>query len=173
LIVLAIFGTVISAIVLLRNQTQQGKVLVTTPQSNFLTSSHNDDSTTTEITSMFLSCVEFRYTLFTLDTCFMTFKYPSERYPTGLNPSSMVTGDFNTDSIVDIVVTNYDSDTLSVMLGNGDGTFQTAHILSTGNGSCPKEVKIADFNNDAMLDLGTWLFRRVIKAFFVIFFEML
>ena len=87
----------------------------------------------------------------------MTFKYPSESYPTGLNPAALVTGDFNKDSMIDIVVANCDSDTLSVMLGNGDGTFQTAHILSTGNQSCPEEVKTADFNNDTMLDLSMYL----------------
>ena len=90
----------------------------------------------------------------------MTFNYPSQSYPTGLNPTTMLTGDFNRDSIIDIVVANSDSDTLSVMLGNGDGTFQTAHILSTGSGSGPKEVKMADFNNDTILDLSMCLCRR-------------
>jgi hypothetical protein len=54
-------------------------------------------------------------------------------------------------------VTNYDSDTLSVILGNGDGTFQTQQIYSTGNGSGPKEITAGYFNNDTLLDLGKYL----------------
>lgn len=66
----------------------------------------------------------------------------------------MITGDFNKDSIIDLVVINSNSDSLSVLLGNGDGTFVAARILLTGNGSRPKEVKTADFNNDTLLDLS-------------------
>jgi len=84
----------------------------------------------------------------------MTLKYQSQTYPTGLRPVSMVTGDFNHDSIVDLAVINADSDTLSVMLGNNDGTFQTQQIFPTGNGSSPREIAMGDFNNDTFLDLG-------------------
>ena len=84
----------------------------------------------------------------------MTLKYQAQTYPTGRSPVSMVTGDFNHDSIVDLAVINADSDTLSVMLGNNDGTFQTQRIYSTGNGSSPREIAMGDFNNDNFLDLG-------------------
>ena len=84
----------------------------------------------------------------------MTLKNQSQTYPTGRSPVSMVIGDFNHDSIVDLAVINTDSDTLSVMLGNNDGTFQTQRIYSTGNGSSPREIATGDFNNDNFLDLG-------------------
>jgi hypothetical protein len=84
----------------------------------------------------------------------MTLKYQSQTYPTGLSPISMVTGDFNHDSVVDLAVINADSDTLSVMLGNNNGTFQTQLIYPTGNGSSPREIATGDFNNDTFVDLG-------------------
>ena len=87
----------------------------------------------------------------------MNLKPRSQTYSTGLSPMSIITGDFNQDSILDLVVTNYDSHTLSVMLGNGDGTFQTQQIYSTGNGSGPKEITSGYFNNDTLLDLGKCL----------------
>ncbi len=87
----------------------------------------------------------------------MTLKHQSQTYPTGLSPTSVITGDFNQDSIVDLAVTNYDSDTLSVILGNADGTFQTQQIYSTGNGSGPREITAGYFNNDTLLDLGKCL----------------
>jgi hypothetical protein len=88
----------------------------------------------------------------------MNLKHQSQTYPTGgLNPMSVITGDFNQDSIVDLAVTNYDSHTLSIMLGNGNGAFQTQQIYSTGNGSGPTEITAGYFNNDTLLDLGKCL----------------
>ncbi len=97
------------------------------------------------------------WSLFRLDECYMTLKYQSQTYPTGLSPMSVITGDFNQDSIVDLAVTNNDSHTLSIMLGNGDGTFQTQQNYSTGNGSGPQEITVGYFNNDNLLDLGKCL----------------
>jgi len=87
----------------------------------------------------------------------MTLKYQSQTYPTGLSPASVNIGDFNQDSILDLVVTNNGSHTLSLMLGNGNGTFQTQQFYSTGNGSGPGEITTGYFNNDSLLDLGKCL----------------
>jgi hypothetical protein len=86
----------------------------------------------------------------------MTLKYQSETYPTGLGPVSVIADYFNQDSIVDLAVTNYDSHSLSVFLGNGDGTFQPQQVYSTGNGSSPREITTGDFDNDTFLDLGKY-----------------
>src|SRR5262249_51232603 len=48
-----------------------------------------------------------------------TFQGPVS-YPVGSKPVSVEVGDFNGDGILDLVVT---ADTVSVLLGNGDGTF--------------------------------------------------
>jgi hypothetical protein len=84
----------------------------------------------------------------------MTLKPEDQIYPTGRHPVSLTIGDFNRDLFFDLVITNYEDDTFSVMLGNGDGTFQIQQIYFTGNGSHPYGVVAADLNNDKLLDLG-------------------
>jgi hypothetical protein len=60
-------------------------------------------------------------------------------------------GDFNGDGKQDLVVANDASNTLSVLLGNGDGTFQAKVDYPTGN--TPWPVASGDFNGDGKLDL--------------------
>lgn len=45
-------------------------------------------------------------------------------YPAGSGPDSEVVGDFNGDGKRDLAVANHNSGTVSILLGNGDGTFQ-------------------------------------------------
>jgi uncharacterized repeat protein (TIGR01451 family) len=64
--------------------------------------------------------------------------------------SAAVVGDFNGDGKPDVVVSNSNSG-LYVLLGNGDGSFQTAVLAS----SAPYNfVTAADFNRDGILDLA-------------------
>src|SRR5437870_8711282 len=51
---------------------------------------------------------------------------PVSSYPVEGNPQAVETGDFNTDSIPDLVAVNNSSSSVSVLLGNGDGTFGSA-----------------------------------------------
>ena len=44
-------------------------------------------------------------------------------------------GDFNGDGKPDLAVANLDSDTVTILLGNGDGTFKAAASPETGIGS--------------------------------------
>ena len=55
-------------------------------------------------------------------------------YSTGDNslPISVAVDDFNNDSRLDIVVANYGTDSVGVLLGYGDGTFSIIKIYSTG-----------------------------------------
>src|SRR5207302_1234578 len=48
-------------------------------------------------------------------------------------------------------VANNESDTVSVLLGNGDGTFQVAQNYAVGH--FPSSVAVGDFNGDGHLDL--------------------
>jgi hypothetical protein len=73
-------------------------------------------------------------------------------YATGANPRSVAVGDFNGDGIADLAVTNQGSNTVSILLGNGDGTFQAAQSYAAG--SDPTFVVVGDFNRDGILDLA-------------------
>ena len=73
-----------------------------------------------------------------------------EIYDVGVNPSSIALGDFNGDSNLDVVVTNQGSNTISLLFGNGDGTFKCQTTLSVGKS--PASVAIGDLNGDAFPD---------------------
>ncbi len=79
-------------------------------------------------------------------------------YPVGSYPIAVRTGDFNGDGIPDLVVTNagaggFGDDTVSVLLGNGDGSFQTGPTYVVG--SHPFSVVVGDFNGDGIPDIAT------------------
>jgi len=86
-----------------------------------------------------------------------TFQTPVS-YNSGTNgASSVAIGDLNGDSKPDVVVTSYCignpcTGGVGVLLGNGDGTFQTGITYSSG-GNKPQSVAIEDVNGDAKLDL--------------------
>jgi len=61
-------------------------------------------------------------------------------------------GDFNGDGKADLAVANFVSGNVSVLLGRGDGTFQTAVNFGIGSGS--QSVAVGDFNGDDRLDLA-------------------
>src|SRR5690348_11293267 len=70
----------------------------------------------------------------------------------GTSPLSVATGDFNGDGKIDVAVANSAGNNVSVLLGNGDGTFQTA--VNYNVGATPFGVVTGDFNSDGDLDLA-------------------
>lgn len=72
--------------------------------------------------------------------------------PAGSQPSSVALADFNSDGKLDIVIANSGNNTVSVLLGNGDGTFQAPIPSSAGNK--PSSVAVGDFNGDGKPDLA-------------------
>jgi FG-GAP-like repeat len=81
-----------------------------------------------------------------------TFQAPVS-YPAGDNSFSVAVGDFNTDGKLDLIVTAPSSDgkTVNLLLGKGDGTFQTPMPYTVGMG--PVGVAAADLNSDGLLDV--------------------
>ncbi|HXM63383.1 MAG TPA: FG-GAP-like repeat-containing protein [Terriglobales bacterium] len=86
-------------------------------------------------------------------------------YNTGVGPLAIVAGDFNGDGNLDLAVTNGNctlqipplppnctGSTVSILLGNGDGTFQPHVDYATGNH--PSSIAAADFRGDGKLDLA-------------------
>lgn len=73
-------------------------------------------------------------------------------YGTGNEPYAVATADFNGDGILDLVVPNVSATTVSVLLGKGDGTFQTQSQYQAGY--APIAVGVGDFNGDGKLDLA-------------------
>jgi hypothetical protein len=74
-------------------------------------------------------------------------------YAVGPNATSVVVGDFNGDGTPDLAVANLSSNDVSVLLGNGDGTFLAA--VNYAVGAHPDSVAAADFNGDGNPDLAT------------------
>jgi hypothetical protein len=73
-------------------------------------------------------------------------------YPAGNESSDLDIGDLDDDGFVDVVVTNQDDDTVSVLLNDGDGTFSPFGLLPVGD--APLSVALFDFQGDGDLDLA-------------------
>jgi len=68
-------------------------------------------------------------------------------------PSSVAVGDFNGDGKPDLVTANDRDNNLSVLLGQGKGTFRLVARYPVGKN--PNSVAVGDFNGDGKLDLVT------------------
>ncbi|QMS87192.1 DUF4347 domain-containing protein [Nostoc edaphicum CCNP1411] len=96
-------------------------------------------------------------TAYSSDTEIASISIIHNTFNVGLRPYSIVVGDFDKDGNTDLVTANKSSSTVSVLLGNGNGTFKSASNFSTVgfNGLSPSSVAVADFNKDGKLDLVT------------------
>lgn len=69
----------------------------------------------------------------------------------GSDPRSIAVGDFDSDGVDDLAVANNMSDTISILIGDGDGGFQPPVNLGVGDG--PHSVATGMLDGDANLDL--------------------
>jgi hypothetical protein len=88
-----------------------------------------------------------------------TASFHSERsYAVGTNPKVVAAGDFNHDGKRDLAVINFgdpttgDKGSVSILFGNGDGTFQPAKNVTIGK-NCTS-LAAGDFNGDGNDDLA-------------------
>ncbi|CAF4228952.1 unnamed protein product, partial [Adineta steineri] len=80
----------------------------------------------------------------------------STLYSTGNNsyPSSLAIGDFNKDSMMDLVVANSGTNNILVFMGSGNGDFSLFQSYSMGDDSQTVSVAVGDFNRDYELDIA-------------------
>ncbi|MGI8687688.1 MAG: FG-GAP repeat domain-containing protein [Thermomicrobiales bacterium] len=84
----------------------------------------------------------------------VTFNYTSAaNAPIGIDPQAIAVADLNGDGKQDLVVANCFSNTVSVLLGKGDGTFTPAPGSPIAVGTCPEAVVLTDLNGDGKPDL--------------------
>jgi hypothetical protein len=76
------------------------------------------------------------------------------QYATGTDPVWVSTADFNSDGIPDLAVANNGSNTVSIFLGNGNGTFTEATNPQVPAGTAPTSIAVGDFNVDGLPDLA-------------------
>lgn len=87
-----------------------------------------------------------------------TFGAPKS-YDVGTGSGPVAIADVNGDGNPDLIVVDENcpnsicDDSVSVVLGNGDGTFQDPMVFSTPPG--PAGLVLGDFNNDGLLDIAT------------------
>jgi FG-GAP-like repeat len=73
--------------------------------------------------------------------------------PVGNKPGPVMLADVNHDGHLDILVANVESETLTVLLGDGKGHFVAAPGAPIATGKEPNDIAVGDFNGDGNLDL--------------------
>jgi hypothetical protein len=77
--------------------------------------------------------------------------FPGTQLAVGPNPHSLVSADFNGDGKIDLAIANFGDSTVSMLFGNGDGTFASSRSFKVGSGL--SFLASADVNGDGWPDL--------------------
>ena len=77
---------------------------------------------------------------------------PAANFAAGNGPQLMAVGDFNGDGKRDLAVPNVNADSVTILLGNGSGSFTSGGSYTVGHQ--PTSAAAGDFNGDGKLDLA-------------------
>jgi large repetitive protein len=69
-------------------------------------------------------------------------------------PTAIAVGNFNGDGDLDVALTLAGTDSVSISMGNGDGTFQAATTIGLPSGSAPGAIVAGDFLGNGLTDLA-------------------
>ena len=90
---------------------------------------------------------------------------PGQFFPTGRRPYERLrTADFNHDGHPDIVTTNLDDDSVSILLGDGRGGLKNAPGSPFPAGAKPWEMAVYDLNSDSNPDLIVIPYQRDVSS---------
>ncbi|MFZ4619889.1 MAG: FG-GAP-like repeat-containing protein [Bacteroidota bacterium] len=130
------------------------KVITFDPATNFSAGEAVEVTLTTGITSSdnFPQAAK-KYYLLTVQSAAADTFAARVNYQTGSVPKCVTSADVDADGDVDLIASNGDSNTLSVLLNNGNGTFAAKADYATGD--APNSVTAADLDGDGDLDLAT------------------
>ena len=72
---------------------------------------------------------------------------------TGSRLEDVIVCDIDKDNHSDLIVTNYGTNSIGILLGYGNGSFDKQRIFSTGPNSHPSSIAIGDFNKGDQIDI--------------------
>ncbi len=87
--------------------------------------------------------------LFLFETPGFSLSFSQHQLTTGRGPMRLVRADFNNDGVADLATAD-DDGSITVLLGNGDGTFRRIDTIA---GTRLSDIAVADFNRDGKPDL--------------------
>ncbi|MBM81845.1 MAG: hypothetical protein CMJ78_14815 [Planctomycetaceae bacterium] len=72
-------------------------------------------------------------------------------FAAGAGASNVINADFDQNGVLDLATADTAANTVSILFGNGDGTFQAAVVVTVG--AAPSDLAAADIDGDNDLDL--------------------
>lgn len=122
-------------------------------KTNFVVTGNLDNDTATDVAVLYQEVAQNTVSIFhgkgdgSFDSVMTDFA------AVGARPNFIATSDFNMDGKPDLAVSNEESDNVSVLLGDGAGSFGAASNFAVGER--PYSLVVSDFNNDQKADLAT------------------